>query len=230
MIGMSSGTEIVMTEKGWVTEEAFKKWLEHFNRYRTKGKVILILDGHVSHTNLTVVDLCEASEIELVLILPHTSHALQSLDVSFFKLIIIKNLLSSASDCMAAFSPRQRNSKIVFGSLLKETWNLSTTVENATKGFLKTEIYPLNPCAIPAEKFVGDNTTYDFANYFTDCERLSTSDDAQPSISASIEIDDTIEKLLPIPEIITIKRTKATKKTILHLTSSENKKQLLQKI
>lgn len=36
MIGMPSGTEIFMTEKGWVTEEAFKAWLIHFNRYRTR--------------------------------------------------------------------------------------------------------------------------------------------------------------------------------------------------
>nr|XP_026499981.1 uncharacterized protein LOC113403610 [Vanessa tameamea] len=50
LLGMLPGTEVAMTEKGWVTEEAFKLWLQHFNRYRTPGKVILILDGHASHT------------------------------------------------------------------------------------------------------------------------------------------------------------------------------------
>ena len=74
---MPSGTQIAMTEKGWVTEEAFKLWLEHFNRYRTKGKVILILDGHLSHRNLAVVDLCEFLEIKMVLI-PRTHLMLSS--------------------------------------------------------------------------------------------------------------------------------------------------------
>ncbi|KAF2886381.1 hypothetical protein ILUMI_19792 [Ignelater luminosus] len=44
MIGMPSDTEVAMTEKCWVTDETFKLWLQHFNRYQTKGKVILILD------------------------------------------------------------------------------------------------------------------------------------------------------------------------------------------
>lgn len=49
-----------------------------------KGKVILILDDHLSH-NLAGIDLCESFEIQLVLIPLHTSHAFQPLDVSFFK-------------------------------------------------------------------------------------------------------------------------------------------------
>lgn len=58
--------------------------MKHFNRlsYKRKGDFI-ILDGHLSLTNLAVVDLCEASEIELVLIPPHTSYALQPLDAFF---------------------------------------------------------------------------------------------------------------------------------------------------
>ncbi|CAB3225015.1 unnamed protein product [Arctia plantaginis] len=71
LLGMPPGTEVAMTEKGWVTEEAFKLWLQHFNRHRTPGIVVLILDGHASHTSYSVVDLCDSFEIELVLLPPH---------------------------------------------------------------------------------------------------------------------------------------------------------------
>lgn len=134
---MPSGTEIFMTEKGWVTEEAFKVWLIHFNRYRTKGKVILILDGHVSHTNLAVVDLCEKSDIELVLLPPHTSHALQPLDVSFFK--PLKTYYHQRATWWQHNNNGKGITKIVFGGLLKHAWNLSTSV---SKGFEKTGNIP----------------------------------------------------------------------------------------
>lgn len=58
----------------------------------------------------------------------------------------------------------------------------------------------------------------------------STNGDAQSS-SATTEITNTTKELLPSPEKrTTIKKTKAASKLILHLTSPENKAELLQKI
>lgn len=167
----------------------------HFNRYRTKGKVILILDGHLSHTNLAVVDLCESFEIQLVLIPPHTSHALQPLDVSFFK--PLKTYYHQQATTWQHTNTGKAINKVVFGGLLKQAWNLSATVGNATKGFEKTGIYPLNPNAIPTHKFVGDNITDASQNHFV--EMSSTNGDAQSS-SAITEITNIIKELLSLPE------------------------------
>ena len=227
MIGMPSGTQIAMTEKGWVTEEAFKLWLEHFNRYRTKGKVILILDGHLSHTNLAVVDLCESLEIEMVLIPPHTSHALQPLDVSYFK--PLKTYYHQQATVWQHSNKNKEISKVVFGGLLKHAWNLAATVGNATKGFEKTGIYPLNPYAIPDHKFIGDNTANEASQtQFTGMS--STTANAQPSNSASTEVTEVIKDILSSPpRRTTVKRSRAIAKPILHLTSTENKKSLEEK-
>lgn len=46
---MPPDIEIIMTEKGWVNEEAFRIWLQQFNRYLIQANVIEILDGHKSH-------------------------------------------------------------------------------------------------------------------------------------------------------------------------------------
>ncbi|XP_045450942.1 uncharacterized protein LOC123659815 [Melitaea cinxia] len=154
LLGMPPGTEVAMTEKGWVTEEAFKLWLQHFNRYRTPGKVILILDGHASHTSYSVVDLCDSFEIELVLLPPHTSHALQPLDLSFFK--PLKTYYHQQATAWQHSHPNRGITKVAFGALFQRAWNQAATVGNATKGFEKTGIFPLNANAIPDHKFIGD--------------------------------------------------------------------------
>ena len=69
--------------------EVFSEWLEHFIKF-TKStlekKVLLILDGHKSHTH-SIKALQRASDCGVMMISlpPHTSHRLQPLDLCFFK-------------------------------------------------------------------------------------------------------------------------------------------------
>ncbi|CAG4936820.1 unnamed protein product [Parnassius apollo] len=212
LLGMPPGTEVAMTENGWVTEEAFKLWLQHFNRYRTPGKVVLILDGHASHTSYSVVDLCDSFEIELVLLPPHTSHALQPLDVSFFK--PLKTYYHQQATAWQHSHPNQGITKVAFGALFQRAWNQAATVGNATKGFEKTGIFPLNANAIPDHKFIVPSTS------------SQQSDEAQAPTCAEI-----IKEILPSPlkSPIASKRIRKVSKLALHLTSPQNKTTLLEK-
>lgn len=235
MIDTPPGTEIFMTEKGCITEEAFKAWLIHFNRYRMKGKVTLILNGHIPHINLAVVDLCEESDIQLVLLPPHTSHALQPLDVSFFK--PLATYYHQQATSWQHSNIGKGITKIVFGGLLKHAWNLSASVGNASEGFEKTGIYPFNPHAISPHKFVSHVTPNDDINIFategssTSSFRINRITDPQLSAGtdrhATIEdnaITTTIRDTRPtLEEQIPAKRTKVVKKPILHSTSPENR-------
>ena len=47
--------------------------------------VLLLIDGHKSHITLDVVYLCRDNDILLFCLTPHTTHALQPLDVAVFK-------------------------------------------------------------------------------------------------------------------------------------------------
>lgn len=47
--------------------------------------ILLLLDGHRSHVNLTVKDLCIANEIILYCFPPNTTHIMQPTDVGFLK-------------------------------------------------------------------------------------------------------------------------------------------------
>lgn len=249
MIGMPSGAEVTMTEKGWVTEVAFKQWIHHFNRYRTQGKVILILDGHATHTSLEVVDLCESLGIELVLMPPHTSHALQPLDVSFFK--PLKAYYNQHATAWLHSHPQKAISKVGFGGILKQAWNQAATVGNAAKGFEKTGIYPLNPNAIPDYKFIGDTMDHLDTLEANNPELPSTSAEQdnveQPSTSKShidnthtenndepssnIVVGNALKEIIPSPMKGPTLNKKPRKLTnpIFHLTSPQNKINLVEK-
>ena len=47
--------------------------------------VLLLTDGHKSHINLDVIDICHENNIILFCLPPHSTHALQPLDVAIFK-------------------------------------------------------------------------------------------------------------------------------------------------
>ena len=47
--------------------------------------LILFVDGHKSHVTLEVIDLAREKNVILFCLPPHTTHALQPLDVAVFK-------------------------------------------------------------------------------------------------------------------------------------------------
>ncbi len=49
-----------------------------------KQRILLILDGHGTHTHAPNLDLCRENNIDVCFLPPHTSHILQPLDVGIF--------------------------------------------------------------------------------------------------------------------------------------------------
>ena len=75
------------SELGWIDSELFVVWLKKlFLKYAFSLRQILLLtDGHKSHINIDVIDLCRSNDVILFGLPPHTTHALQPLDVAVFK-------------------------------------------------------------------------------------------------------------------------------------------------
>ena len=46
---------------------------------------MLLFDGHTSHITIEAIEFCQANNIILFCLPPHTAHALQPLDVAVFK-------------------------------------------------------------------------------------------------------------------------------------------------
>jgi hypothetical protein len=73
-----------------MTSFLFKEFLSFFKRLVPSGIFLsncplLILDGHGSHVSLKAIKHKQQFGLNMITLLSHTSHALQPLDVSYFK-------------------------------------------------------------------------------------------------------------------------------------------------
>jgi hypothetical protein len=81
---------MVMQNKTWMTTFLFKEFQSFFKNLVSNGisqsnTHLLILDGHGSHVTLKEIGQAQTFGLYMITLPSHTSHALQSLDVSCFK-------------------------------------------------------------------------------------------------------------------------------------------------
>lgn len=83
------GTEGVCNARGWITTEIFLTWFKKFIRFSGATRtnhVLLLLDGHVSHTqNLEVINLARKNGVIIFCFPPHCTHKTQPADVAFMR-------------------------------------------------------------------------------------------------------------------------------------------------
>jgi len=83
------GSVAVPHKSGWMQTEIFTDWFKHFLTHSNPTAarpVLLILDGHKTHTaNLEVINLARSNHVTILCLPPHCSHRLQPLDVAFMK-------------------------------------------------------------------------------------------------------------------------------------------------
>lgn len=149
---LTSGSVAAMSESGYINEDLFLKWLQHFQKHRLPGKCLLILDGHASHCSLKCLNYCTDNEIELLCLPPHTTHVLQPLDRTLFK--PLKTFYHQEATTFIHNNPAQSITKSDFGKVFTAAWNKAASHGNATKGFQCTGLYPFNPKVIPMDKFL----------------------------------------------------------------------------
>lgn len=72
-----------------MTVDLFIEWMEHFIKYAkpaTGEKILLVVDGHVSHTqNLKALEMARNAGVVMLSLPSHTTHRMQPLDVAFFR-------------------------------------------------------------------------------------------------------------------------------------------------
>uniref|UniRef100_A0A1Y1NM29 DDE-1 domain-containing protein n=1 Tax=Photinus pyralis TaxID=7054 RepID=A0A1Y1NM29_PHOPY len=87
--GLVPGGWVELNEKGWIDKILFFSWFKKFVEYSRASKdspILLLLDGHSSHTkNLDVINYARENGVQMICFPPHCTHRLQALDVAFMK-------------------------------------------------------------------------------------------------------------------------------------------------
>ncbi|KAJ8947302.1 hypothetical protein NQ318_004552 [Aromia moschata] len=140
---------------GWITEELFTEWLQHFAKYANatpEQPILLILDNHSTHSSLASYTFCRNSGIHLLSLPPHTSHRTQPLDVTFFK--SLKTAYHQECDKYMKSRNYEKIKDTDIAELFGNAYNRVTTIEKALNGFKTTGIFPINRDAFCEEDFV----------------------------------------------------------------------------
>ena len=142
--GAVPGTLFTSSESGWINTELYLEWFEFFLRHIPSTRpILLIQDGHTSHTSIELIDRARENNIHLLCLPPHTTHILQPLDVGVFK--SFKSNFSKVCTKYLAKHPGRVITVDKLASLVGEAWPLSLTSVNVLSGFKKCGIFPLNP-------------------------------------------------------------------------------------
>ena len=154
--GAPEGCLVTNNKSGWMDSDMFIQWLKHFkaNVGPTKEHpVLLILDGHSSHTkNLEAIHFARENGIVMLTLPPHTTYRLQPLDRTFFK-PLMGNYNTACDQWMRNHAGRQITIYQI-AALFREAYVKSATMSNAVSGFTTTGIWPCNRSVFTDSDFV----------------------------------------------------------------------------
>nr|XP_047123710.1 uncharacterized protein LOC124806668 [Hydra vulgaris] len=133
-------------KSGWMTQEIFLDYLEHFANHTKPtiaDPVLLIVDNHNSHISFSAIEFCRKHSIVMLTLPPHSTHMMQPLDVTFFS--PFKTYYSQACDNWMVNHPGRPITKAQVPALVRHAYDRSATTGIARKGFQETGIWPFNP-------------------------------------------------------------------------------------
>lgn len=149
------------SENGWITTDLFSSWVKNFINYlhlkpiaKEPGqkKILLILDGHSTHTkNLEALTLARDHGIIMLSLPAHTTHRLQPLDRSFFKSLNSK--YNTACDKWMRTHPGRCITQFQVSLLFGEAYPKAACMDIAMNGFRDTGIWPVDDSIFRDEDF-----------------------------------------------------------------------------
>lgn len=143
------------SDSGWIHEELFLEWLQHFTQHAkpsAEEPILLVLDNHASHISLAIYEYCKKNHIHMLSLPPHTSHRMQPLDVSFFG--PFKAAYKRECDLFMKSQLLQRITPYDVASLVRKAFFHVASMSKAEAGFKSTGIFPINPNIFTDEDFM----------------------------------------------------------------------------
>lgn len=154
--GTPPGTVAATHPSGWIKLPIFTDWMRHFIGIVKPTKeepVVLILDGHFSHTrNMTLIDVARDAGVIIVCLPPHSTHKLQPLDVAF--MAPFKKAYSNEIENWLDAHPFRAITVYQVGGLFGRAYMRVATVETAVNGFAKCGIHQFDKLKFGTADFI----------------------------------------------------------------------------
>lgn len=167
-VGAPAGAIITLSDTGYINSELFVKWLKHFIAIvqpTIEKKVLLLLDGHTTHSkNYDALVLARQNGIVMLQLPGHTTHRLQPLDVSFFK--PMETYFTQAVEKWLRSNPGNAVSQYHMTPLLNEAYSRAASIATIVNGYRATGIWPVdrtvfNDSDFAASEALGDDFVED---------------------------------------------------------------------
>lgn len=159
--GAPPGTKFACHPSGWMNSEIFLEWFDHFlmhTKPTAQDPVLLILDGHATHTkNINFIDKAKENYTTVICLPPHCTHKLQPLDVAF--MASFKTFYTQACEKFLRNNPGRTITQFQISSLLNEAFLRAAVPMTAINGFRKCGIFPLDPNVFTDEDFAAAEVT-----------------------------------------------------------------------
>ena len=189
---------------GWILSDCFFSWLAN-NFYPSVKEyvtfpIIVFMDGHSSHMNVSVSEFCQNNGIILHCFPAHASHLMQPLDVSVYG--PLKTYWNEALKDFSNQFPNMAMTKVNFFSVFDIAWKKAKgKPENAVSGFKKCGLIPFNPEALDYTKLIDSSTA---TRLFS--SPLSPSSVSSTEMFTFLRCSKKMESLLPENVLVTYRR------------------------
>ena len=161
MDGAPPGSIFECHKSGWMQTDIFTTWFKHFVKVSgasNENKVLLILDGHKTHTqNLAVINIARKNGVFILSLPPHCTHRLQPLDVAFMK--PLSTYYTQEVECWMKRHPGRCVTVFQLANFFGVAYLKSATAQTAANGFRQTGIYPVNHNVFEDFEFASSSVT-----------------------------------------------------------------------
>lgn len=174
---------------GWMQEDDFHAFLEHFKTHVRPSKehrTLLLLDNHSSHMALKNIEFCRENGIILLTFPPHCTHKLQPMDRAIFG--PLKKAINTACDNWMRSNAGKVMCIYDIPSITKTAFDVAITAKNISAGFAATGTWPVNTDIFGEDHFLPSHVTDRVLTNLVPEQALENPEkrSATPNISADI--------------------------------------------